>query len=129
MTLCGGFSDYDSCVIGGDPHYYTIDGCSLTYQGTCRHLVMESTNAAAVQFEIYVQNDRKLTPFPVATLGYIEVIYRNEITVHIWKNTAVYPSTVNVWIAYGPATDLTQVTNVHVYGTRLFFTGQNVTYA
>lgn len=88
-----------TCIISGDPHYKTFDDLMLTYEGLCKHIIVNSTDDAPQQFEVYMRNEKRDVT-PVAYAHYVDVYY-NGITIRLNRNSQDNPVTVSVFVAKG----------------------------
>lgn len=81
---CGYFSDNSTCTISGNVHYMTFDGEFIQYQGTCKHVLVQTTYDAPMQFSVYAKNE-KYHDSPVSVLSYVEV-FVNDTTIRFWRH-------------------------------------------
>jgi len=86
-----------TCVVAGDPHYITFDGALIHYQGTCKHLLINSTDPSLPQFSVYVRNEKRTAP-NVSYVVYFEFVF-HDVTYRIWRKSSTQ---VDVYKATGP---------------------------
>ena len=65
------------CIISGDPHYKTIDGKQIHFQGACKYnlLSRSEANNGIPDFKIFGRNQRRGYNKKVAYPDYFEIHY------------------------------------------------------
>ncbi|KAK2155929.1 hypothetical protein LSH36_226g00004 [Paralvinella palmiformis] len=86
------------CIISGDPHYKTIDGKQIHFQGACKYnlLSRSEANNGIPDFKIFGRNQRRGDNKNVAYPDYFEIHYLSYV-IKLKRDSAV---TVNDEVVY-----------------------------
>ncbi|XP_043936438.1 alpha-tectorin-like [Protopterus annectens] len=73
----GCLSTFGTCTVGGDPHYYTFDGSSAHFQGSCSYEIAKTCNHSSdFGFTVSAENRRRGNP---------HVSYVSRAEVQLWS--------------------------------------------
>lgn len=88
------FSANATCTISGNVHYKTFDFQMIHYEGTCKHILVETTYDSPNQFTIYAKNEQYYNS-SVSVMKYIEIVF-DDTTIRFWRNSLSSIDGINV---------------------------------
>nr|XP_033814887.1 IgGFc-binding protein-like [Geotrypetes seraphini] len=121
----------DSCVVEGDPHYYTFDNQVHHFMGTCKYTLSHLCNDSSLPyFNIEAANEHRGAYTHVSYVKYIDIdVYGNRITLEKNRSVKVNGESEILPINYLPGLEVSlsgqYVLLTTVFGLKVRFDGNH----